>query len=114
MDVSFPGSAVAFGIGVSLTGVVCAWLGVEPGIHRYASITLGIVVFATRGETGWMAALDRFFEVSIGIGVGLVITAIWPESRSEAIAANPPTQPTAGETTGRSPRKVLAKPETSA
>lgn len=113
VDVYFPGSALAFGAAVFLTGVVCALLRVERGILRYASITLGIVVLATRGESGWMVALDRFFEVSIGIGVGLAITAAWPESRSEAIATNAPKGSFTGETSRNSERNLPTKPETS-
>jgi uncharacterized membrane protein YccC len=35
-----------------------------------------------RANQAWIIAVHRFVEVSIGIAVGLAITAFWPEHRS--------------------------------
>jgi uncharacterized membrane protein YgaE (UPF0421/DUF939 family) len=51
---------------------------VERSAYRYASITLAIVMLIP-AHSGWIAALHRFFEVSVGITVGLAISTMWPE-----------------------------------
>jgi hypothetical protein len=38
-----------------------------------------IVMLVTRSTSAWSIAIHRFFEVSIGIAVGLVLSALWPE-----------------------------------
>jgi hypothetical protein len=47
--------------------------------YRFAGITLAIIRLIGRDRAPWVAAIHRFVEVSIGIAVGLVITALWPE-----------------------------------
>jgi uncharacterized membrane protein YccC len=74
----FPGNVFIFGGCVLLIGIVLAPLGVERSAYRYASITLAIVMLIP-ARSGWIAALHRFFEVSVGIAVGLAISTIWPE-----------------------------------
>ena len=74
----------AFGVAVFLVGVLCAVLRVERGAYRYASITLAIVMLVTRSRGVWLIALHRFFEVSLGIAVGLLLSALWPERPSTA------------------------------
>lgn len=77
----YPGSAVAFGLAVFAIGVLCASVRVDRAAYRYASITLAIVMLIARHESAWTAAAHRFIEVSVGIVVGLAVTAIWPERR---------------------------------
>lgn len=81
----FPGNIWVFAVAVFLIGALCAALRVERSAYRYAGITLAIVMLVTRPTSGWIIALHRFFEVSVGITVGLVLSAIWPEppARSE-------------------------------
>jgi hypothetical protein len=31
----------------------------------------------------WIVAVHRFFEVSVGIAVGLALTALWPEASQD-------------------------------
>ena len=76
----FPGYALAFAICLFLMGLVCAAFSVQRTSYRYASITLAIVALVTRANNPWIFAMHRFAEVSIGIAVGLAITALWPES----------------------------------
>jgi uncharacterized membrane protein YccC len=78
----FRGNVWAFGMAVFLVGVFCAVLRVDRSAYRYASITLAIVLLVTRSASGWLIAVHRFFEVSLGIAVGLVLSALWPERQS--------------------------------
>jgi len=69
----------AFGVAVLVIGLLCAVLRVERGAYRYAATTLVIVMLVTRSTSAWRIAVHRSFEVSIGIAVGLVLSALWPE-----------------------------------
>lgn len=84
----FPGNVWAFGIGIFLIGVLCAVLRVERGAYRYASITLAIVMLITRSTSAWLVGVHRFLEVSLGIAVGLLISALWPEAESKGRIAS--------------------------
>ena len=75
----FPGNVAAFGVVVLALGLLCAALKVERSAYRYAGITLAIIMPVSRAANEWIVAMHRFFEVSIGIAVGLVISAVWPE-----------------------------------
>jgi uncharacterized membrane protein YgaE (UPF0421/DUF939 family) len=77
----FGESVWAFGVAVLIIGLLCAVLRVERGAYRYAITTLVIVMLVTR-STAWRIGIHRFFEVSIGISVGLVLSALWPERQS--------------------------------
>jgi hypothetical protein len=37
------------------------------------------IIVLVPAHSGWVVALHRFFEVSVGIEVGLEISALWPE-----------------------------------
>jgi len=37
------------------------------------------VILASHGQHAWITAGHRFIEVAIGIAIGLVATAVWPE-----------------------------------
>jgi uncharacterized membrane protein YccC len=45
-------------------------------------VTLAIVMLVPRLATPWAGAVHRFFEVSLGIAIALVVTAVWPERES--------------------------------
>ncbi len=66
-----------FGVGVFLLGLVCAILRLRSA-YRFAGVTLAIVMLVARDGPAWIAAERRFVEVSIGIAVGLVASALWP------------------------------------
>ena len=68
-----------FGLAVFLLGMLCLALRLERNAFRFASITLAIILLIPRGNNPWVMATHRFVEVSIGIAVGLVLTALWPE-----------------------------------
>jgi hypothetical protein len=57
--------------------LLCVVLRVERRAYRYASITLAIVMLVPRSSSGRLVALHRFFEVSIGIAIGLLFFALW-------------------------------------
>jgi uncharacterized membrane protein YccC len=78
----FPPNAIVFGTGVFVLGAVCAALNLDRAGYRFAGITLAIVLLIGRGGPAWLVAIHRFVETSIGIAVGLVITALWPEHQS--------------------------------
>jgi len=78
----FPGKVASFGAGVFALGMLGAAVRAERGAYRYAGITLAIVMLFPRPENPWIIAVHRFCEVSIGIAVGLALTALWPERRS--------------------------------
>lgn len=81
---SFPVNVWAFGVAVYLIGMLCAVLRIERSAYRYAGITLAIVMLVTRSATPWLIGLHRFCEVSLGIAVGLMLSALWPEQQSGA------------------------------
>jgi len=86
-----PANFLAFGVGIFLTGLLCAFIG---GVHqrlrdqldrtayRYAGIALAIVMLVVRSQPAWVVAIHRFIEVSIGIAVGLALTLLWPEHQN--------------------------------
>ena len=76
-DAYVHGSVWAFAGAVVFIGFLCVVLRVERISFRYASITLVIVMLVPRSTSAQLVALHRFFEVSIGIAVGLVLFAIW-------------------------------------
>jgi uncharacterized membrane protein YccC len=78
----FGPSAIIFGAGVLALGLICAILHLDRPAYRFAGITLAIVILVARASPPWVIAAHRFFEVSVGIAVGLAITALWPEYKS--------------------------------
>ena len=75
-------NVIVFGVGIFLSGVICALLHMERNAYRYAGITLAIVMLVARAQPAWVIAVHRFIEISLGISVGLLITAVWPETES--------------------------------
>jgi uncharacterized membrane protein YccC len=60
-------------------GMICVVFGIGRNAFRYAGITVTIVMLVPRTHSYWVIALHRFIEISLGIAVGLAITALWPE-----------------------------------
>ena len=77
VDVYFPANVWAFGVAAFIIGLLFVVWRVERSAYRYASITLTIVMLVPRSSSGRLVALHRFFEVSIGIGVGLIFFWLW-------------------------------------
>lgn len=79
---TYVGSNVfAFGAGVFALGMICAFLRIERNAYRYAGVTLAIVMLVARTGPAWIVAVHRFVEISVGIAVGLLMTAAWPEAQ---------------------------------
>lgn len=84
---TYCGSSIAmFTIGVFVLGLICAVLGLSRSAYRFAGVALAIVMLVGRTNAAWVEAIDRFVEVSVGIAVGLVLTAIWPEPEAAAVS----------------------------
>jgi uncharacterized membrane protein YccC len=76
-DTYFHTNVRALGAAILLVGLLWVALRIERSAFRYANITLVIVMLVPRSTSGRLVALHRFFEVSIGIAVGLVLFALW-------------------------------------
>ena len=74
-----------FGAGVFILGLICAALRIERGAYHYAGITLVIVMLIVYTPSPWMVAVHRFVEISIGLAVGLILSAVWPEPQPEGV-----------------------------
>lgn len=77
-SIYYPGNALVFGACILILGLVCVPFRLERSAYRYAGITLAIIMLVP-GRSGWIVALHRSFEVSVGIAVALVFSALWPE-----------------------------------
>lgn len=55
--------------------------------YRFGRITLTIVLLLVPQGPAWRIAFHRFAEVSIAIGVALVLAVIWPETFGEGANA---------------------------
>jgi uncharacterized membrane protein YgaE (UPF0421/DUF939 family) len=80
----FGGSALVFGVGVFVLGLVFAVLRADRSAYRFGGITMAVVLLIPRTGPAWRIALYRFAEVSIGIAVALLLAAVWPEKEAAA------------------------------
>ena len=74
-----PTSVLLFGAIVFALGLVSAALHLDRSAYRFAGITLAIIMLVARNKPAWIVASHRFIEVSVGIVVGLALTALWPD-----------------------------------
>ena len=77
---------LVFGTSVFVLGVLCPIVLADRSAYRFGGITLAIVLLIPRTGPAWRAAFHRFAEVSIGIGVALILTLIWPEREDTPLA----------------------------
>ncbi|MGB6198373.1 MAG: FUSC family protein [Candidatus Acidiferrales bacterium] len=84
----FGANVYAFSAGVFVLGLICAALRVDKAAYRFAGITMAIVMLIAHEKSAWVIALHRFAEVSMGIAVALVLTAVWP-GPVDTVAAKP-------------------------
>jgi len=74
------GAGVAvFAATVFAGGLLCAATRLGRSAFRFLGITVAIVMLVQRSEPPWTLAAHRFVEVSLGIAVGLAMTAAWPD-----------------------------------
>jgi uncharacterized membrane protein YccC len=71
--------ALVFGVGIFVLGLLCALVRSDRSAYRFGGVTLAIVVLIRWSDSAWMVAFHRFIEVSIGIGVALLMSVVWPE-----------------------------------
>jgi uncharacterized membrane protein YgaE (UPF0421/DUF939 family) len=88
----FGSNLMVFGLGVFVIALICAALRLEDA-YRLASVTLAIVMLIARTKQAWIVAAHRFVEVTVGIVVGLALTAVWPGDEPGA-SFPPPGSPT--------------------
>jgi uncharacterized membrane protein YgaE (UPF0421/DUF939 family) len=84
----FGSNLIVFGLGVFVIGLICAALRLEDA-YRLASVTLAIVMLIAHTKQAWIVAAHRFIEVSVGIAVGLALTALWPGDEPKASLVPP-------------------------
>ena len=75
----FEPRVLVFACSVFFLGLVCSLFRSDQASYRFGGITLAIVMLVPRAGPPWQIAFHRFAEVSIGIGVALVLTVVWPE-----------------------------------
>lgn len=80
---------LVFGTSVFILGLLCAVAHSDRSAYRFGGVTLAIVLLVPRAGPAWQIAFHRFAEVSLGIGMALVLAAVWPEK--EATPESPPT-----------------------
>lgn len=69
----------AFAVAVTLTLLVCGLLGFADAA-RLAGVAVAIVMLISHPGRPWTAALHRFLEVSFGIVVAVLFSAVpWPK-----------------------------------
>jgi uncharacterized membrane protein YgaE (UPF0421/DUF939 family) len=80
ISASYFGTQVpVFAGSVFILGLLCAVLGSDRAAYRFAGITVAIVMLVPRTGSAWHVGVHRFWEVSIGIGVALILTVVWPD-----------------------------------
>jgi len=73
---------LVYAICIFLLGIVCALTRSQYSAYRFGAVALTIVVLIPRTTAPWTIAFHRFAEVSIGIGVALFFTIVWPEKEA--------------------------------
>lgn len=68
-----------FALAIFATGLICLAFHLDRTAYRFAGITECIVMLVVRDHPAWIIATHRFVEVSLGIAVALLVTAVWPE-----------------------------------
>jgi uncharacterized membrane protein YgaE (UPF0421/DUF939 family) len=79
--------ALAFGSGLLVLGLLRILTHSDLAAYRFGGVAFAIVLLVPRTNPAWQIALHRFVEVSIGIGVALVLSVLWPE-REAGIPTN--------------------------
>lgn len=81
----FRPTVLVFGTSVFILGLLRAVAHSDLTAYRFGGVTLAIVLLVPRtGAPAWQIAFHRFAEVSIGIGVALILAWLWPEREPTA------------------------------
>jgi uncharacterized membrane protein YccC len=81
----FEPHVLVFGASVFFLGLLCPLALADRSAYRFGGITLAIVLLIPRAGSAWETAFHRFAEVSIGIGVALILTVVWPEREETSL-----------------------------
>ncbi len=73
----FPPNWIVYAAAIFVCGLLCSLLRLGSA-YRFAAITLTIVLLITHTRPPWIVAVHRFVEVSLGIGVALLVAKVWP------------------------------------
>ncbi len=71
--------ALVFGTSLFILGMLRILTQSDSTAYRFGGVALAIVLMVPRTGPAWQIALHRFIEVSIGIGVALILSVLWPE-----------------------------------
>jgi uncharacterized membrane protein YgaE (UPF0421/DUF939 family) len=72
-------NVVVFGASVFILGLLRVLPRLDLNGYRFGTVTLAIILLVPRAGAASTIALHRFIEVSIGIGVALAWSVVWPE-----------------------------------
>ncbi len=70
---------LVFGTCVFILGLLCAVAHSDRSAYRFGGVTLAIVLLVPRTGYAWQIAFHRFAEVTVGLGVALILAWVWPE-----------------------------------
>ncbi len=76
---NFGPHVLVFGTSVFILGLLRAVARLDLTAYRFGAVTLAVVLLVPRTGPPWQIAFHRFAEVSIGIGVALILAWVWPE-----------------------------------
>lgn len=82
----FSPGVVWFSVGIFVLGIICPMIGLDKAAYRFAGVAFAIILLVRRAEQPWVIAIHRFVEVSVGIAVGLILTALWPVEETAPIS----------------------------
>jgi len=71
--------ALPFGLCVFILGLTRIVTHSDLLGYGFGGVALAIVLLVPRTGPAWQIAFHRFTEVSIGIGVALMFSVVWPE-----------------------------------
>jgi len=75
--------ALVFGTSLFILGMLRILTQSDSTAYRFGGVALAIVLMVPRTGPAWQIALHRFIEVSIGIGVALILSVLWPEREAD-------------------------------
>lgn len=75
---------LVFGTCVFILGLFRALAHLDLTAYGFGGVTLVIALWIPRTDPAWQIAFHRCAEVSIGIGVALMLALVWPEREVKA------------------------------
>jgi len=75
----FEPHALAFSAALLVLGMLRILTHSDLAGYWFGGVALAIVLLVPRTGPSWRAAIHRFVEVSIGSGVALALSMLWPE-----------------------------------